>query len=450
MKNPLSHSLSLRLLGIFIVTAILASALLILLFSRGLGSQWQTNIKPHLALYINYVNDDLGYPPNQQRAEELAHRVPVNIYVYLHEKHVFSTNNVKLNISELNFRRPHRPAQDSALNQGGRPRGEIAFNENHRSTVLRVRQQEYSVYFELHRRASHWQAGNGLLFALAALTSVLLLSFVVIRKQLSPIRRIQHSVQLMTDGKLNHRIAVKGRDDLAQLGTSINTMADRIEKMLDAKRQLLLAISHELRSPLARSRVATELLPPSLNKIRISDDLTEMEKMITDIMESERLRHHGVLNRKSLNLSQLLQDVVGSFEEKIEIELPTQPVILNADEVRLKILFRNLIGNAIQYGQVSTANTHAYAAVRLQISTKEIVVEIIDEGPGIDKEHLAAVTEPFYRPDASRTRTSGGFGLGLTLANLIAIAHDGTLTIESDPANTPGTIVRVSLPINET
>jgi len=466
MSNPLTRSLSLRLLGIFAVTGIVVFVMLTALFTRGLGSQWQRSIKPHLAQYVNYVQQDLGDPPSPERAQHLSDNLPVNIYIYKEGEFSFSTNGATLNIRELEFdeQQPRRRHESRKLNKLAekshrepkrekhvRMMPDVAFDDDQRTTVLRMTNNDYTVYYELNRRKGRWRHADHLIYTLLALSAVLLLSFLAIRRQLSPIRRIQHGVGRMTLGELDHRIKIKGNDDLALLGNSIDAMAERIGAMLDAKRQLLLAISHELRSPLARARVATEMLPESINRERISDDLHDMELMITDIMESERLQqNHAVLNLQTLDLKALVNSVVETYSEPITIHLPSTTLMISADDARLRILLRNLIGNALQHGvPADSVGTHAQVDVYLNLVEKCAELVVKDQGPGIAREHLAAITEPFYRPDASRTRTTGGFGLGLTLCNLIAQAHSGSLTIESDPQIKPGTTVRVLLPLDE-
>lgn len=468
MSNRLSRSLSLRLLGIFIITGIVVMVLLAVLFSRGLGTQWKRSIQPHLEQYIHYVQQDLGNPPEPERAQALADRVPVTIYIYQAGTLSFSTNGKQLDTRGLEFHRPPpRPSRNKTerrrlpVSRARHPRhtpADVAFDDNHRATVLRVQLSDYTVYYELSRRKGLWRHADFLLLLLLALAGILLLSFLTIRRQLSPIGRIKDGVGKMSQGNLHHRIDIEGSDDLATLGNSIDAMAEHIGAMLDAKRQLLLAISHELRSPLARARVATELLPESVNRERISDDLREMELMITDIMESERLQqNHAILNRQKLNLSALIQSVVDGYNEAITTQLPDNPLMASADDARLRILLRNLINNALQHGaptsQSNTAEAAALTAatveVCLQTEAELVRIDIKDTGPGIAAEHIAAITEPFYRPDASRTRTTGGFGLGLTLCKLITEAHGGSLHIDSEPESKPGTRVIVRFPIRE-
>jgi len=301
--NPLRKSLSLRLLGIFILIAILTVFLIAQLFARGLGSQWQNNIQPHLIQYLSYVHSDVGSPPSHEHAQSLSERLPVNIYIYKGTELEYATNGTSLNYQSIQFMRPPRPHQrnkDSKRQASNRKHARTRlpllppdheFGRAKRTTYLKVIQDEHTLYYELRRRTGPGRFGDHFPWVLLGLAGILGLSYVIIKRQLSPIQKIKQGVIHMSQGDLQHRIPVKGNDDLGQLGSSINDMAERIDNMLDAKRQLLVAISHELRSPLARSRIAVELLPNSVNQQRISDDLNEMDKLIHEIMESER--HYG-------------------------------------------------------------------------------------------------------------------------------------------------------------
>jgi signal transduction histidine kinase len=465
--KALSRSLSLRLLGIFIVTAVLIVIVLVALFSRSLNSQWGRSIQPHLLQYVQYVQQDLGSPPDPKRAELLAKKLPVAIHIFNGEEFVFSTSGNQLDLDKYRFKsipisnnKSYRQ-QDSRTKPSRPLNAAISIHDQPNGRILRIEQDGYSVYYDLHRqwnrRGPHGRYGDELVFALLALALVLGASYYVIRRQLAPISQIQHNVGRMAIGELEHRINRAGHSDLDELANSIDGMAARLQAMLDAKRQLLMAISHELRSPLTRARVATELLPESRNRERIEEDLRDMERMITDIMESEQLQtNHTALNLEQLNILSLAQKEIKAISPSTPVTISkahmneprssatSQPVFIQGDAVRLRILLRNLVSNALRHGK--NAQGIAQVDVKLLNTHDTVQIQVSDQGPGIPRDHLAAVTEPFYRPDASRNRNTGGFGLGLTLANLIAKAHGGSLEIDSDPETLPGTRVTVTLP----
>ncbi len=450
--NPLRNSLSLRLLAIFVSIALLTVFLIAQLFSRGMGSQWKNNIQPHLIQYLSYIHNDVGSPPDHDNALALSERLPVNIYIYKGSKLEYSTNAKPLDYQSLRFTRTNNAKPDIHSRVGNKSARiqlppDHAFGRGEKTSYLRVMQNDHTLYYELRRRDGRSRYGDHFLWMLLGLGGLLLASYFIIRRQLSPIKQITQGVSLMSEGDLQHRISIKGKDDLAQLGDSINNMAQRIENMLDAKRQLLMAISHELRSPLARSRIANEMLPDSKNKQRIAEDLAEMDKLIHEIMESERLQHHTDLHYQSVDLAVLTTELVSNEPDVVKLDINTENLSIEADDARIRIMIRNLINNALQHGRKEQSDQ---IIVTLDKVGTNAIVRVSDTGPGIDAKHIENLDEPFYRPDESRTRSTGGFGMGLTLVKRIVDTHGGSLTIHSKTTQPSGTTVEVSIPINRT
>lgn len=462
MIRALSSSLSLRLLGIFVVTSALIIFILITMYSRGLSGQWARSIRPHLVQYVQYVQDDLGSPPAADRADDLARRLPVDIHIYRQGRLIHATTDRKLELDDFHFtpigRRPDRrmsaharlAAQSTDSDVPSLSHVSISFRGSPQR-ILRILDGDYTVYYDLRepgtRRGHRMRFNDDLLLALAALAIVLTGSYLLIRRQLAPIRQIQNSVGTMSEGNLAQRIGRRGSSDLDVLANSIDGMAARLQAMLDAKRQLLIALSHELRSPVTRARINTELLPDSRIRERLLEDLADMERMIQDIMESELLQsRHSVLNTERLNLADLFTEELLHLhpDTPMQILAPHSSLDISGDAARLRILLRNLVLNALQHGRSEDGEAHI--TVTLDASPEHAVLRVSDEGAGITPEHLDEVSDPFYRPDPSRSRATGGFGLGLTLARLIAEAHAGRLSIDSDPQHRPGTCVIVELP----
>lgn len=232
---------------------------------------------------------------------------------------------------------------------------------------------------------------------------------------------------------------VRRNDDLGDLTHTINDMAGDIEQMLDAKRQMLLAISHELRSPITRAKISVALLEASTTRARLEDDLVEMEDLVTELLESERLNsRHRILNPEPLAIATLIDSVVQqSFAGRVSVEVAADLPPFNLDEMRVRLLLRNLLGNAVRYAGATPPKLRAWLAGDL------VSIEVEDSGAGIEAAHIDSLTEPFYRVDPSRTRATGGFGLGLYLCRLICEAHGGKLSIKSTIG--VGTCVRATL-----
>jgi signal transduction histidine kinase len=219
-------------------------------------------------------------------------------------------------------------------------------------------------------------------------------------------------------------------------------MADSLQSMLEAKRQLLLAISHELRTPITRAKLRLEFMSDSLEKNQLKEDIDEIDLLISDLLEAERLNNdHSVLVSETVRFTEFVRPIVdqfGSYEGGVVIETPDNDFDLEIDKLRIRLLITNLMNNAIRHGEAKLVN------VKVSFTKESGIIEVKDNGEGISPEHLSQICEPFYRADSSRQRNTGGFGLGLYLCRLIAEAHGGQLTIKSAVA--VGTHISVSLP----
>ena len=447
MINPFSalrKSLPARLLLVFILTSVLITVLIIGILAGGFASHWRLGVRPHLEQYLAYINEDLGYPPDVEKAEALANRLPLNIYIS-GEGLNYSSTGTMLDLEDLEFHRRFRKDRhwknrhekdtyDDAA-EG------LSFGELDNRTVLKNVIGEYEIYFEIPHGDQAVEREGSVHKGVFFLLLILLISYLILRRMLRPIHDIKLGVQTMGKGQLNYRIPVKGRSDLSELSGSINNMASQIEAMLDAKRQLLLSVSHELRSPLTRARLATQMLEDSSNRERLLEDIQEMETLITEILETERMNsNHASLSRQDVNLELLVRSVMEEFQaDQVDVQIEKLVGTFSLDEARIKLLLRNLVSNAIRHCH----DEDLPVLVNLFRRDNKLTIQVIDHGPGIAPEHLDKVIEPFYRADPSRTRATGGFGLGLYLCKLIAEAHDGSLKINS--ALGEGTTVTVVL-----
>ena len=279
----------------------------------------------------------------------------------------------------------------------------------------------------------------------AGLLVILLLAYHAIRRLFRPIEIIQAGVARIGSGDLEHRVNVHRRDELGELANSVNAMADDISRMLEAKRELLLAISHELRSPLTRARVNAELLDDSTTRQALLADLAELETLLGELLESERLSgRHVALDRQAVDPNLLLRDLVGeSFADAaLQLDLDPEGTWLSLDPVRIRVLVRNLLKNAISH----TPPEKPAPILASHVDEEYWRLSVTDHGPGVAPEHLEHLTEPFFRADPSRQRSSGGVGLGLYLARVITEAHGGRLEVTSEIGD--GMRVSVILPIS--
>jgi signal transduction histidine kinase len=310
--------------------------------------------------------------------------------------------------------------------------------------VLQTRIGRHTAYLSIPKRADARHAVAVLLAATAGILAALFTMYWLIRRLFRPVQTIRETVQRFGEGDLSRRVYIDRKDELADLGHSINNMADDIQQMLEAKRQLLLAASHELRSPITRARVSTELLDESKLKRNLVKDLAEMETLVAEILETERLNsRHAVLSRHPTSVRLIVDEVLNDHftGQQVEARLPDDDIYVMIDGPRIKLLMMNLLANAIRHSR------HAARAPELAVQIDEdyMRIQVSDHGPGIAPQDIPHVTEPFYRADPARRRDTGGYGLGLYLCRLIAEAHGGSLSIHSRPNE--GTTVKVDIPV---
>jgi signal transduction histidine kinase len=271
----------------------------------------------------------------------------------------------------------------------------------------------------------------------------------MVKRLFQPLQDISRSVARFGSGELDHRIHIKRRDELGVLADSINNMADEIEAMMEAKRQLLLAlaISHELRSPLTRARLNAELLQTSEPRQRIIADLQLLEQELTELLETERLgSRHTKLDLQPVDPGQLIDTVIQDhfYSASISCQHDSDNLSVQLDPTRIRLLIKNLLDNGLRYTPESAEPVQLHS----RISNQLWQFSVQDHGEGIPQEHINHLTEPFYRVDKARQRETGGYGLGLYLCRVIAEAHRGSLQIESEPGK--GTQVMLTLPLDAT
>jgi signal transduction histidine kinase len=251
------------------------------------------------------------------------------------------------------------------------------------------------------------------------------------RRLLRPVRLLDDGVERLSTGDLDVTVPVVTRDEFGALTDAFNKMVRRVKQMIEARDQLLLDVSHELRSPLTRMKVALALLPEDENKAGMAGDLNEMEAMIAELLELERMRHGRGLCRRREDVMGLLQemaDAYGSGSPGVRVTAPDSEVVLDIDREKFKTVLRNLLENARKF---SLADSRPIE-IGMEEDAEAVVVRVCDDGPGIPEADLPSLFEPFYRVDRSRSRKTGGYGLGLSICKRIMEAHGGSIAVSNN------------------
>ena len=383
-------------------------------------------INATVARYLLYIDQDVGFPPDLKKAEQISAMIDVELVISSKDFGHWPDDEKAKQISQM----PFKNDEIKELPTGYRFASYQADGKNDGDDeTYRLTTPDQTLYISWSYSLTSLSGFNkALLSVIGILLFTLLCCYLIIRYLISPVNLISRNVQRFAQGEMQQRIKTTRKDELGELATHINNMEDQITSMLDAKRQLLLGISHELRTPLTRAKLSLAMLPVDQSSQDLERDLNEMEAQINDLLESERLnRSHQSLNRTPVSINQLIDDVIQTYftYQQFELELPEGDPYVLIDAPRICLLIKNLLSNAIKYADDQSVQ------LKVSLTDSALTIKVADRGPGIRSEHLKRLTEPFYRPDNARTRLKGGAGLGLYLCRLIAQAHEGELIIKS-------------------
>ncbi|MGE0502976.1 MAG: ATP-binding protein [Rhizobiaceae bacterium] len=248
-------------------------------------------------------------------------------------------------------------------------------------------------------------------------------AYPVVRHLTRRLESLRRAVEKFGEGDLDTRVPIHGRDEVAAVATSFNAAADRIGTLVGAHRSLLANASHELRSPLARLRMASELNaenPSEAHRKEMLESLDELDQLVEEILLASRLDHVGpTKTAMSVDLLALAAEEAARHG----IEANGTPAIVQGDAKLLTRLVRNLIVNAFRHGAPPVE-------VFAEMNAGKALISVRDHGPGIPESERERVFEPFYRP-AGRGESAGGWGLGLALVRQIARNHGGDVRLET-------------------
>jgi signal transduction histidine kinase len=415
-RSALRRSLRLRLILVFWLLALGMAVIFILGTQRALGQGWRQAVAPLLGDYVDRLAAEVGSPPDVLRAKALAERLPIS---------------VRIDGPQVRW----ASAPDAWGGEASDDGDEASWNRAQGTRLLERRTADgHVVSFGLG--ATPWRGqprviGGMTLLGLLAMTAV---AYSYVRRLLRPLDDIREGARRFGAGGFDEPIAVRHNDELGDLARQINAMAHDLHQMLEGKRALLLAISHELRSPLTRARLNAELLPEQgeANSTReaLLRDLAEMRDLITDLLEGERLSvGHGALHREQVSLKVLIDELLASRPDfaAVRAQVPADLPPMSLDPARVRLALRNLLDNAIRHGGPGVA------APTLSVSAGpgRVTLQVRDFGPGVEADQIARLAQAFYRPDSARQRSTGGVGLGLYLCRLVAQAHGGRLELSA-------------------
>jgi signal transduction histidine kinase len=415
------HSLFLKLLILFILAGIAAELLVFSGMRYALVDDPAKRIgAKNIDKYFSYLIDDIGVPPEKEKIHELSSQIGLEMRVEDEQGTALFG---------------HGLTSSDQLGQSTLRRHNVEGKMGrHEGQFFLIRENGGFRYIFFTPKGMPHEISEGVLtLVLLGLIVVIALTYLTTRRLLKPIKLLNAGMTRFGDGELDYRVEPKGRDELAGLSASFNAMATRIRDAMASKEQLLSDVSHELRSPITRAKVAMEFIEESKAKNDIGADISEMERIITLILETARLEKgsDGVSVQKG-DLKELIGETQHTYEKTepglVVENLPDRLFAeFNSDLTRL--VLRNVIENALKYAGGSTRPV----VVTATVEPDKIVIEIQDFGPGIPKKEQVRVFEPFYRLDKSRQRGSGGLGLGLHFCKKAMDAQHGAIRLTSEP-----------------
>lgn len=287
--------------------------------------------------------------------------------------------------------------------------------------------------------------------AIAALLFVLGIRRLV----LAPLRRLLHAIARFRSGERNVRVPRRGSAEVAEIGAALGEMIGAIERQRTDQLTFIASVAHDLRSPLAAMKLGIGVLArdptlapasPSARSITILERQAErLTSMVGDLLDATRIESgHLELRAERFDLGALLESAIAAIgtcaPHTIDLRLPAEPVVVDADPHRIEQVVANLVANAIKYSPEGGP-----IEVRLTASATSATLEVVDHGIGIPRDAQQRIFTPFHRHDAARA-IAPGVGLGLSVARRIAEAHGGALGVHSEPGRGSTFSMQIPLP----
>jgi signal transduction histidine kinase len=276
------------------------------------------------------------------------------------------------------------------------------------------------------------------LFSMGIMAIVILaVSVWAVRRVTAPLAAVSAAAERLGNDLNAPPMPETGTIETRQASHAFNTMQARLRGLIENRTRMLAAISHDLRTPLTLLRLRAENVENPQERDKMLASIAEMDSMISETLQFAR-DEATTEKRRPTDIAALVQSIVDDLADAgMPVKMqPAEPIVYDCRPDALKRAIRNLLDNAVKYGTA--------ASVAIQTTPKTIEIVIDDEGPGISEQELSRVFNPFYRLEESRSRETGGVGLGLAIAQSIVQAHRGELVLSNRP--TAGLRARIVLP----
>jgi signal transduction histidine kinase len=276
---------------------------------------------------------------------------------------------------------------------------------------------------------------------LFAVISVTLLGLWAARALTAPLSSFAKAAESFSLNGAAAPLPERGPEEIRSVAKALNRMRERITGLIDDRTKMLAAISHDLRTPITRMRLRSEFIEDETHRSRMLSDLDQMRSMLESVLSF--LRNDRKLEAMTLvdiaSTLQLVTDQFGDMGRKVSYDGPPHAMATVRPDDLLRSV-TNLVENAVRFG--------AEATIRLRTSPDQVTIDVEDDGPGISDAQKNNMLEPFVRGDDARNMDeTSGFGLGLSIANAIVLAHGGVLSLHDRQPH--GLVVRIQLPVHQ-
>jgi signal transduction histidine kinase len=291
------------------------------------------------------------------------------------------------------------------------------------------------------QRRPPFMGGPWMMTLLFAVISVTLLGLWAARALTAPLSSFATAAESFSLNGASAPLPERGPEEIRSVARALNRMRERITGLIDDRTKMLAAISHDLRTPITRMRLRSEFIEDETHRTRMLGDLDQMRSMLESVLSF--LRNDRKLESMTLadvaSTLQLITDQFGDIGRKVSYDGPAHAMAtVRPDDLHRSVT--NLVENAVRFG--------AEAVIRLRMSGDQLTIDVEDDGPGISDAQKQSMLEPFVRGDDARNMDEAtGFGLGLSIANAIVLAHGGTLSLHDREPH--GLIVRIQLPVHQ-
>ncbi|MEO8513252.1 MAG: HAMP domain-containing sensor histidine kinase [Ignavibacteria bacterium] len=412
-KSP-NLSIFLKLILIVFIFGILLNVCVLFVFRISTDNKPRKFLRDFSRRMERSLIHEVGIPPDTEKAKQICNDLEIEMR-FEGGSNTWTSSDEMPTLTDIladpEVRKKYDDDESIIVDYKGKPYSVIRFPQG----VFIIKPFDPSGFFKPER---------AIIILILFISIIIVLLYVLLRNLFKPLKDLSVAVESIGEGNYELNLPKGRKDELGELADSIGEMSSKISNSIKSKEQLLIDVSHELRSPLTRIKLGLEV---GSSKEKIEEDVIEMERMVTGLLENYRADSgFGSIKPEIADITELLEETIEEYDdqERIKYSKPAKEINANVDMDKVQAVFRNLIDNALKY---STKEIYLSAEEK----NGEAVITIKDSGIGIADADLKNIFEPFYRADRSRSRSTGGFGLGLSICRKIMDAHKGELIIKS-------------------